>query len=66
MERFFVDERTGCMAVRDSINTDPEYQGLHSYTEGVVKYWSGVYEKAIPCSSCGHIEIGKDTQSDRV
>lgn len=39
--RYFVDERTGCIAVRDHKNTDPEYPGLHPDTPGVVKYWSG-------------------------
>jgi len=46
MERFFVDERTGCIAVRDRSNTRPEYQGLHSDTKGVVKYWSGIFTES--------------------
>lgn len=40
-ERYFVDMRTGCIAVRDRMYTDPEYQGLHEDTPGVVKYWHG-------------------------
>lgn len=36
--RFFVDERGGIIAVRDRTLTDPEYQGLHPNTLGVV--WS--------------------------
>ncbi len=40
-ERYFVEERSGCIAVRDRENTDPEYQGLHADTEGVVWYEHG-------------------------
>jgi hypothetical protein len=40
-DRYFVDERTGCIAVRDRELTDPDYRGLHSDTPGVVKYWTG-------------------------
>lgn len=39
MNRYFVDERVGCIAVRDRLKTDPEYQGLHPDTEGVVRFW---------------------------
>lgn len=51
--RYFVDERSGCIAVRDRENTDPEYNGLHSDTEGVVKFWHGRQVKKV-CSECGH------------
>lgn len=44
MNRFFVDERVGCIAVRDKFRTDPEYRGLHRDTEGVVAYRFG-YQK---------------------
>ena len=37
-KRFFVDERAGIVAVRDRTSTDPDYQGLHISTTGVV--WS--------------------------
>jgi hypothetical protein len=40
-ERYFVDERVGCIAVRDREHTDPEYRGLHADTNGVVQYWHG-------------------------
>lgn len=40
-ERYFVDGRVGCVAVRDKDNTDPDYPGLHSDTRGVVAYWQG-------------------------
>lgn len=40
-ERYYVDERVGCIAVRDR-TLDNEEPGLHSDTTGVVKYWHGV------------------------
>jgi hypothetical protein len=43
IEPFFVDQRVGCVAVRKRANTDPEYQGLHYDTHGVVWYRHGVY-----------------------
>lgn len=39
--RYFVDERSGCIAIRDRWNTNPEYQGLHSDTEGVMVFRTG-------------------------
>ena len=52
-KRFFVDERAGCVAVRDWTLTDPDYQGLHRDTPGVVWYRLGgeTYE---PCPTCKH------------
>lgn len=53
-ERFFVDERSGCIAVRDREQTDPEYQGLHSDTEGVV--WFSMFPMVeVKCECCGHV-----------
>ena len=52
--RYFVDERCGCLAVRDRELTDPEYQGLHHNTTGVVRYWHGKIVE-IRCDKCGHI-----------
>jgi len=43
MDRYFVDQRVGCIAVRDRFNTNPDYQGLHRDTKGVVRYWGGAY-----------------------
>lgn len=42
MDRFYVDKRVGCVAVRDR-NATEEYPtpGLHQDTIGVVAYWSG-------------------------
>jgi hypothetical protein len=53
MERYFVDERSGCIAVRDRQNTDPDNNGLHSDTQGVIKYWDGE-SKIDVCSTCGN------------
>lgn len=39
--RFFVDERVGCVAVRDRLLTDPDYLGLHHDIEGVVLFLMG-------------------------
>lgn len=44
-KRFFVDERAGCIAVRDREKTNPSYQGLHADTPGVVHYWFGLYDE---------------------
>jgi len=41
-DRFFIDDRVGCIAVRDRQRTDPEYPGLHWDTDGVVWYQHGV------------------------
>ncbi len=42
-QRYFVDVRGGCIAVRDRTQTDPDYQGLQDDTPGVVKFWKGVW-----------------------
>ena len=39
--RYFVDERAGCVAVRDRDETEPDYPGLHCDTKGVVFYRHG-------------------------
>lgn len=51
--RYFIDERSGCVAVRDREQTDPEYRGLHKDTVGVVRYWSGEPVQQA-CPTCGH------------
>ena len=53
MDRYFIDERTGYIAVRDRNHTDQDYNGLHSNTAGVVKYWDGEPVGYV-CSTCGH------------
>ena len=52
MDRYFVDERCGCIAVRDREKTDPGYPGLNYNTTGVVKYWGGT-QRAETCPACG-------------
>jgi hypothetical protein len=54
--RFFVDERSGCVAVRDRTVTDPEYNGLHYDTVGVIEYWPGKQVKE-NCPTCGHQQV---------
>lgn len=46
--RYFIDERSGCIAVRDRTLTLPTEQcpGLHDYTPGVVWYRHGNWEGA--------------------
>lgn len=52
-ERYFVDERAGCVAVRDRTKTKPQYQGLHCDTLGVIRFWSKGSEPD-RCPTCGH------------
>ncbi len=66
--RFFVDERSGCIAVRDRLNTDPDYPGLHADTAGVVWFEFGV-RVTVDCPSCGRPREGfweiSDNQRER-
>lgn len=43
--RFFVDQRVGCVAVRDKKHPkyDPEYNGLHSHLPDVIYFAQGEY-----------------------
>ena len=52
-KQYFVDERGGCIAVRDRSKTDPGYSGLHADTDGVVRYWHGYLAENV-CLACGH------------
>ena len=54
-QRFYIDQRVGCVAVRDRTQDDPDHPGLSSDTSGVVKFWDGelVLSK---CPTCGHPE----------
>ena len=53
-DRYYLDRRVGCVAVRDS-RVMVEENGLHSDSEGVVKFWMG--EVKVPdkhhCPLCG-------------
>lgn len=42
-DRFFVDERSGCIAVRDRQHPkyDPNYNGLHHDTPDIIYYAHG-------------------------
>ena len=51
--RYFVDKRFGCVAVRDSLQTNKNEPGLHADTEGVVQYWDGIPVEQT-CETCGH------------
>ena len=44
-KRFYLDNRVGCVAVRDKTVTE-EYPspGLHIDTIGVVAYWHGIFD----------------------
>lgn len=52
-DRYFVDERAGCIAIRDSSLTSREGPGLHHEMESVVWYRAGV-PKTERCATCGH------------
>lgn len=52
-DRYFVDERAGSIAVRDSSLTKGEGQGLHHDMDSVVWYRVGV-PKTERCGVCGH------------
>lgn len=49
--RYFVDERSGSIAVRDRNCTEPDEQGLHPETTGVVRFWMGTYNPG-KCPHC--------------
>jgi hypothetical protein len=40
-ERFYIDDRVGCIAVRDREKDDEWAPGLHSEMDGVMAYWHG-------------------------
>lgn len=54
-ERFFVDVRGGCVAVRDREHPDydADYRGLHFDMPDVMAYWHGK-PKNKRCETCGH------------
>jgi hypothetical protein len=56
MNRYYIDKRIGCIAVRDRERIDPDYNGLHADMEGVVQYWGGQRTKK-KCSECGHVQF---------
>jgi hypothetical protein len=55
MERYIMDERIGCIAIRDRLNTNPDDRGLHEDTQGVVWFRMGGIEG-------GFFTLPKDTR----
>jgi hypothetical protein len=52
-DRYYVDKRVGCVAVRDRTKECPESRCLDPDMEDVVHFWSfGRVEKQ--CPTCGH------------
>lgn len=49
---FYVDDRTGCCAVR--LGREFNSGGLHPDSEGVVKYWKKELVESV-CDACGHV-----------
>ncbi len=66
-ERYYIDERVGCIAVRDSlVKTDDSH--LDSQTEGVAGFWMGQWRQD-ECPTChqkcgGHWEIGEGIKAE--
>ena len=56
-DRYYIDERGGCIAVRDRERTDPDYPGLHADTEGVVWFAMGEQSR-VTCPHCKHESSG--------
>ena len=44
-QRFYVDERVGCIAVRDRTKDDKWCSGLSKQMDGVKAFWTGVSSK---------------------
>ena len=57
-EQYFIDERSGCMAVRDrTLIGNDRPAGLQRNFPSVVKWWDGVIlEKT--CPTCSHKSSG--------
>ena len=55
-DRYYIDERAGCMAVRDR-TLDCDSPSLHDDTPGVLRYWHGA---PVPqrCPMCHHTSHG--------
>ena len=53
-DRYYVDERGGCIAVVDRLMKNPEENGLHEDMDGVVKYWQGHQHKNL-CPTCHQV-----------
>jgi len=42
--RYFIDERVGCIAVLDRTKANCNTPGLNRDTSGVVRFWNGIYQ----------------------
>ncbi len=51
-ERYYIDERPGCVALRDRTLDDPAILGLDEDTPGVVRYWYANIKRT-QCKECG-------------
>ena len=51
--RYYIDERSGCIAVMDTSRVNPFNNGLHEDSPGVVKYWQG-HQVESTCPTCKH------------
>ena len=60
--RYIVDERCGCVAVRDSTKIDPERHGLHGDEDDCVQFWMKERGK-VRCECCGHVSDKWDSDS---
>lgn len=56
--RFYVDERVGCIAVRDRTKTDPDRNGLEPDMPDVVWWGRGIMDVR-PCGECGRPREGE-------
>jgi hypothetical protein len=63
-DRYFIDERNGCVAVRDRTLTSPDYPGLFPDTEGVVQFWWGERIDKV-CPTCSHKSMGEWKVADK-
>ena len=54
LPRFYIEERTGCIAVIDSTLRDPQENCLEPDTLGVLWFRMGEQHKCTPCETCGH------------
>lgn len=52
-DRFFIDERTGCIAVIDRERRDPDDNGLDADRSGVLWYEQGIAVVEV-CPHCHH------------
>ena len=60
--RFIVDDRCGCVAVRDTTKIDGRCPGLHGDEDDCVRFWmKGKVE--VKCECCGHVRIQFDSES---